>query len=88
MDQIAAAWAWICQHPAGAAWALFGALSVLVGVYRLKEAELKAFVASTETKADDKLVAALDALVGVFEVLKLFVPHLIARPPAPKEPKP
>lgn len=82
---LATSWTWLTTHPAQAAWAAFGLFSALVGVYRLNEKRIKEYVASTETKADDKLVRVLDATVAVFEVLRLFAPHFLARP---KEDKP
>lgn len=84
VDPLVQAWTWVAVHPAETAWAIFGALSAMVAVYRLKEAEIKARVAATSTKADDKLVAVLDSIVAVFEVIKLFVPHGIAKPKEPK----
>lgn len=87
VDQLAAAWTWVASHPAETGWALFGALSAVVALYRLKEAEIKARVALTPTTADDRVVAFLDSVVAVFDIAKLFVPHGIAKPAKPKEPK-
>ena len=72
-------WAWICAHPAEAAWIVFGCLSALVAAYRAQERRIHELVARTPNKADDKLVAFLDALVVVMGVLRLFVPHFLGR---------
>lgn len=74
---------WAAAHPAEAAWAVFGALSLLVAAYRSQEAKIHAYVAKTPNKTDDKLVRWLDALVAIFAVLRLFVPHLLGRQTAP-----
>lgn len=87
MDQIAHFWAWVVEHPGQAAWAVFALLSGLVGVYKINEERIKSRVAATETGADDAVVRVLDGIVSVFEVLRLFVPHAVARPRKDKEPK-
>lgn len=80
VDQLAEMWALLLRDPALAAWIVFGLLSGLVGVYKRYETQIKERAAQTETGADDVLVKVLDGVVGVFEVLRLFVPHGIARP--------
>lgn len=87
MEQLAQAWAWVAAHPAEAAWCVFAAISALVAVYRTRETQIKAIVARTDTKADDWVVACLDKLVAVFEIVKLLVPHGLARS-KPQDPKP
>mgnify|MGYP001616504549 FL=1 len=72
-------WAWVCAHPAETAWIVFGCLSALVAAYRTQEAKIHAYAASTPNQADDKVVRALDALVAVFGILRLLVPHLLGR---------
>jgi hypothetical protein len=76
-------WAWVCAHPAETAWIVFGALSTIVAVYRTQEKKIHTYVESTPNTADDKLVRFLDAVVAVFGVLRLLVPHLLGRPAAP-----
>lgn len=80
MEPFASAWTWIAANPAEAAWALFALVCTLVGVYRANETRIKEFVAASPSKADDRIVAAVDHVVAVFEVLRLFVPYLIAKP--------
>lgn len=79
---------WVLEHPASAAWAVFGVLSALVAAYRSQEAKIRAYVAKTPNKADDRLVRALDTVVAVFDVLRLFVPHVLGRPAPQLEEKP
>lgn len=78
---------WAYAHPAEAAWLLFGALSVLVLAYKAQEAKIRAYVVSTPTDVDDRLVKVLDAVVAIFGVLRLIVPTLIGRdkPPATRK---
>lgn len=71
---------WVLANPAATAWAAFGVLSAVVTVYKLNERAIRALVAETETTMDDRVIRVLDAFVAVFEVLRLFVPHGLARP--------
>ena len=75
---------WAVEHPAEVAWLAFGLLSLVVGAYKSQEARIKAFVATTPNRTDDKFVRALDGLSAVVGVLRLFVPHVLGRPSAPQ----
>lgn len=83
---------WAVEHPAEVAWMAFGLLSLLVTAYKSQEARIKAYAARTPNRTDDKLVRVLDGLSAVFDVLRLFVPHLLGRPalklPEPTAPTP
>jgi len=80
VDTVAQAWVWVLEHPASVAWIAFAILSAVVTAYRVNERAIKTLAAATKTTADDKAVRVLDGLVAVFEVIRLFAPHGLARP--------
>lgn len=80
MESLDRSLSWIIENPGAFAWVCFGLLSTLVTVYRANERRIRELAARTETDVDDRLVAVLDWVVAIFDVLRLLVPHGLARP--------
>lgn len=74
-------WAWALEHPAEAAWLLYGVVAALVAAVRAAEPELKALAAKTAWTGDDRIVAFVGVAARwasfLFAAVELVAPKFV-----------
>jgi hypothetical protein len=77
-------WTWVVSHPAEAAWAAVGVLTVLVLGYRTVEDRLKEWSLKTTNTVDNRILQGIGQIVGlttvILDLVREILPHFAAKP--------